>query len=143
MRRPSAGRRVAWAIALVAAVLALVAFRAPVARGLVAFALGTLTGDRVSLGRLSVSDRLVIVEDFAAERPSGARLGARRVEIRYDLRELLAGGGRRYGLAAIVLTQPWLTIVRRSDGSFDLPVNFGSGSGGSTAGPGGPRPPSV
>jgi hypothetical protein len=141
VRRRYSGRRVAWAIVLVAAVLALFAFRGPVARGFVAVAVGVLTGDRVSLGRLSASGRLVIVDDFAAERPSGARVSARRVEIRYDLRELLGGGGRRYGLRAIELTEPRLTVVRRRDGSIELPVTWRSGSGGSTAGSAGPGAP--
>jgi hypothetical protein len=45
-----------------------------------------------------------------------------RLEIDYDLRDLLPGGKRLYGLKAVNAESPHVTIVRRPDGSYNVPV---------------------
>ncbi len=45
-----------------------------------------------------------------------------RLELSYDLRDLLPGGHRLYGLKAVEVDSPHVTIVRRPDGTFNVPI---------------------
>lgn len=56
-----------------------------------------------------------------------------RFEVSYDLRDLLPGGRRMFGLRAVEADSPHLTIVRRPDGTFNVPIpqpNNASANGG-------------
>ena len=44
-----------------------------------------------------------------------------RLNITYDLRDLLPGGKRLYGLESLTLDSPHVTIVRHADGTYNLP----------------------
>ena len=119
------------ALALVLAMVALVAFRNPLERGLASAILGLATGDRVSIGSLDLGTSRVAVRDLVVERGGDPLFAAERIDARYDLHALLFGGGRRYGLSSLTLLRPRLTVVRHEDGSFNLPLH-------GTAGPGAP-----
>ena len=56
------------------------------------------------------------------------------VEAAYDLRDLLPGGRRLFGLRSVVVDSPRITIVRRPDGSFNIPIPNTNGTA-SKAGP--------
>jgi autotransporter translocation and assembly factor TamB len=43
-------------------------------------------------------------------------------DIAYDLRDLIAGGTRRFGLKAVDVESPHVTIIRRPDGSYNVPL---------------------
>ncbi len=45
-----------------------------------------------------------------------------RLELAYDLRDLLPGAKRRFGLESIAVYAPALTVIRRADGSYNLPL---------------------
>ena len=45
-----------------------------------------------------------------------------RLSIAYNLRDLLPSGKRRFGLTGIEAATPHLTIIRRPDGSYNIPV---------------------
>lgn len=45
---------------------------------------------------------------------------ARRVEVDYDLRDLLPGSTHRFGLVAIAIDHPVFTLVRHADGSYNI-----------------------
>ncbi|MBV9333694.1 MAG: translocation/assembly module TamB domain-containing protein [Candidatus Eremiobacteraeota bacterium] len=45
-----------------------------------------------------------------------------RVEVAYNLRDLFPGAARLYGLKALDVESPHVTIVRRPDGTFNLPI---------------------
>ena len=45
-----------------------------------------------------------------------------RLELSYDLRDLLPGGRRLFGLKAVEADSPHVTIVRRPDGTFNVPI---------------------
>jgi len=45
-----------------------------------------------------------------------------RLEVAYDLRDWLPGGKRLYGLKAVDAASPHVTIVRRPDGSYNIPI---------------------
>lgn len=46
----------------------------------------------------------------------------RRLEVAYDLRDLLPGGRRLYGLQFAEVDSPHVTIVRRADGTYNVPI---------------------
>jgi autotransporter translocation and assembly factor TamB len=45
---------------------------------------------------------------------------ARRIDVRYSLRDLLPGSTHRYGITAVVLDRPSFTLVRHRDGSYNI-----------------------
>jgi autotransporter translocation and assembly factor TamB len=45
-----------------------------------------------------------------------------RVALMYDLREMLFGGGRLFGLKSLELDTPRVTVIRRPDGSYNIPL---------------------
>jgi len=56
-----------------------------------------------------------------------------RLELSYDLRDLLPGGHRLFGVKAVEADSPHVTIVRRPDGTFNVPIpqlSNGSARGG-------------
>lgn len=125
---------------LAAAVLAVVLFRGAIARGLASLILGAATGDRVGIGELDLSPRRIVARDLTLARGADPLLSADRVDIRYDVRQLLFGGGRRYGLASVSIDRPHLTLARHADGSFNFAGGAGSGGAGTapSAGSGDP-----
>lgn len=44
------------------------------------------------------------------------------LRVEYNLRDLLPGGKRLFGLEAIDVESPHLTIIRRADGSYNIPI---------------------
>jgi hypothetical protein len=57
-----------------------------------------------------------------------------RLDVAYDLRDLLPGGRRRFGIKDVEIDSPHLTIVRRPDGSYNVPIPKFQANG-ATAGP--------
>jgi hypothetical protein len=45
-----------------------------------------------------------------------------RLDVAYDLRDLLPGGNRRFGLKAVEIDSPHITVIRRPDGSYNVPI---------------------
>jgi len=117
---------------LAAALLAVVLFRGAIVRGLTALVLGAATRTRVGIGELDVSPRRIVARDLTLARGADPLFSAERIDVRYDLRQLLFGGGRRYGLASVSVERPHLTLARRADGSF----NLAAAPAGGAAGPG-------
>jgi hypothetical protein len=83
---------------------------------------GTLTNAR---GRLSVTD--VSARAFGRE----PLFHAARIDVAYSLRDLF-GGPYLYGVSAVELDRPELTVVHRKDGTynFTLPASNGSAANG-------------
>jgi hypothetical protein len=123
------------------AVLAIVAvvLRAPLTRAAVAAVLDLATGYRFAFDGLDFNANRAAVTGLQVSRGADPVLDANRVVVTYDLRGLLPGGTRRFGLRGVRLDRPRLYVVRHADGSFNLgtgPATPGpAGSGG--AGPGG------
>jgi autotransporter translocation and assembly factor TamB len=108
--------------------LVLFAFRGALVRSLVGVVAGALTGDRIGIGDLSLSARRIVLSNVAVSRGGAPLFAADRIDVRYDLHELIFGGERRYGLSSISLEGPRVTIVRHADGSFDLANHGGAGA---------------
>ncbi len=107
-------------------------------RSLVSVVAGALTGDRIGIGDLSFSPHRIVLSNVDVSRGADPLFAADRVDVRYDLHALLFGGERRYGLSAVSLERPRVTIVRHADGSFDL-ANRGGGAPAAAAVPSGRR----
>jgi autotransporter translocation and assembly factor TamB len=45
-----------------------------------------------------------------------------RLELAYDLRDLLPGGKRRFGLENVAVDSPRVTVIRHPDGSYNVPL---------------------
>lgn len=45
-----------------------------------------------------------------------------RIDVAYNLRDLFPGGARLYGLRALAVESPHVTIIRRPDGTFNVPL---------------------
>jgi autotransporter translocation and assembly factor TamB len=134
MKRKRAHR--AGAIGAVAAAVALIifAFHAAIARAVVAEAAGLATGTNVSLGATELGWHRALLRDVRITSKAGEPIVTiARVEVTYDLRDVLPGGTRRYGLESVELERPQLTIIRHADGTFNIPIPETSRSSG--AGP--------
>ncbi len=77
----------------------------------VAFAQSKLSTSRVSL-------RDVRVTSFRNEPVAEIA----QLDIAFDLRDLFPGGRRLFGLRAVDVESPHITIVRRADGSYNVPL---------------------
>ena len=108
------------------AVVLLVAFREPLVRSAAQAALGLATGTRASIGALTVGSSGLVASDVQLARGGAAIFSARRVSVRYNLRDLLPGGTHRYGLHAVDVDRPILTVHRARDGTLD--VSGGAGA---------------
>jgi autotransporter translocation and assembly factor TamB len=118
-----------WMASLAAAVL-LVGLVVVERHQLIRFALeraaGSATGYSVQIGdqHLGIAHGALI--DVYASRNGQPVLAAARVDLYYSLRDLLPGSTHRFGLTAIAIDHPVLTVMRSADRSINLIVPTGS-----------------
>src|SRR5271165_1773920 len=120
------------AVALAAALV--VAFRAPLWRALVAGIVDVMSGSQVAFSEMHLSAGSFELDHLEVRHGGEPLLAAERVVIRYDSGAFFRGA-RRLGLESLLLERPQLFIVRRRDGSFNLPLGGGPGPGGETNAP--------
>src|SRR5579872_1392062 len=117
-------RRALIAILVIAAVIVIVyAARIPIAKFALAKGLGGATGTSVSIGTLSVGGGRGVLTDVNVS-AHGERLAhLPRVDVSYNLHDLLPGShsAHRYGLHAITVYEPRITVVHNPDGTYNLP----------------------
>ncbi len=116
------GRGAAVGMIAAAVVAALVyAFRMPLAQFALAKGLGAATGTSVSVGRLSMRGGHAVVTNvrISAHRQQLAFIP--RVEVAYSLHDLLPGSRHLYGLHAVTVYRPQITVVHNADGTYNLP----------------------
>ncbi len=138
-------RRIAWALLAAAIVLAIVAvaLRRPLTRLAVEWIANVAIGANVHIEGLDVSASRIALRGVRIDRQGGPLLTADAITVDYTLRDLLPGGERRYGLRAINVVHPVLTVRRKADGTLNLTnppqVNVGGRpQGGAAAAPGAP-----
>ncbi|MBD5653731.1 MAG: hypothetical protein IAI50_00945, partial [Candidatus Eremiobacteraeota bacterium] len=100
--------------------LLLVLFRAPLLRASVAAVLDVATGFRFSFGSLELQADHVVARHVEVTRADEPVLALGRLDARFNLRDLLPGGARRYGLVRVDLIDPTLVLIRHADGSFNV-----------------------
>jgi hypothetical protein len=119
-------RRRLWgaaAIALVAVVaLALWQWQALVRLAIVAAVEGT-AHVRLHFGHATLRpNRAVLVNVVVTSQRDEPIATIPRLSVTYDLRDLLPGGGRLFGLKSVDVESPQITILRRPDGTYNLPI---------------------
>jgi len=116
--KPRTWRRATIAIVLIVLASAAFAWREPLGRALLAGTLDVATGYRVAFDRIRLSRDTAVLEGARVDVDGVPLLQARRIALRYDVRDLMPGGKRRYGLVSVDIAHPEVTLLRRADGSF-------------------------
>ncbi|HEY9180539.1 MAG TPA: hypothetical protein VIO32_07450, partial [Candidatus Baltobacteraceae bacterium] len=118
-------RRSRGAVVVVAVIVALAAliyvFRAPVTVFALTKGLGAATGTSVSLGHLSMRGGHAVVTNVRISARRQQLAFVPRVDVTYDLHDLLPGSKHLYGLRALTLYHPRITLVHNPDGTYNLP----------------------
>ncbi len=98
----------------------LVARRHAVVAALVPRLIGSATGYDVAIGSERIgADHAAFLNVHVSK--NGVRvLDARRVDVWYSLRDLLPGSRHRYGVTAVAIDHPLLTLVRDKDGNYNV-----------------------
>ncbi len=94
-----------------------------VARFGILAAADAFTQTRISVGGMTLGANRSVFEDVRVTSQRDEPIAAiPRLAVEYDLRELLPGGKRLLGLRAVDAESPHVTIVRRSDGTYNVPI---------------------
>ena len=125
-------------VAVIALVVAgvLIANRAAVASWALPRALSLATGTQTTIAASRFRAGSIVLSGVRVRKGSDPLFDAQRVEIDYSLRDLLPGSAHRFGLHAVALDRPVITLVRHADGSYSIPL-----SGYSSAAPSGAQRP--
>lgn len=118
--------RLRWGAAA-AVIIALVALavwqRQNLARFAIVTAINAVAPFRVSFGDMTLGPRMIVLYDVHVTSPSHEPIAEiARLSIGYDWRDLFPGGKRLFGLHAIEAESPHVTIVRHSDGGYNIPI---------------------
>jgi hypothetical protein len=110
-------------LAVLVAIAAIVyAFRMPLAQFALTKGIGAATGTSVSVGHLTMHGGQAVVQDVRVSAHHGQQLAyIPRVEVRYNLHDLLPGSRHLYGLRAMTIYNPRITVVHNPDGTYNLP----------------------
>ena len=128
-------RRLGAGLVLLAVVVAVVfAFRAPLARALVAATIDVASGSRVAFDTFAIDGDTVDAANVRFTRGKSLAVDVPRVVVRYRLHDAIFGGAHRYGLVSIDLERPSIRLTRQPDGSFDVGGSTATGSTPSAAG---------
>ena len=138
IRPPSGGKIPGWTAGIVL-VLCLLVLAVIFGHAIVRFALVTIvemvTSTRITSETMDISiDRLVATGLNIRSKRDEPVATIRRLDVAYNLRDLLPGGSRLFGLRSIEIDDPHVTIIRRPDGTYNIPVPQLGGPGK----PGGP-----
>jgi len=116
------GRRAPFAVALAVVVLAafIVAAHEAVAAFAVRAAVSTM-GYRLEARRIRVTPSSIELLEPVVDTATGEPLfSAARVDVGFSLRDLLPGSRHRFGLTAVDLERPQLTLIHHADGSYNV-----------------------
>lgn len=121
-------RRARWwaatAIALVCLALLAVWQREALARIAIVAGARALAGVNVSFGDARFGAAHVTLKDVRVTSTRNEPIAEiPRLDVAYDLRDLFPGGRRLYGLKALNVESPHVTILRRPDGTFNVPLS--------------------
>ncbi|HEY6327078.1 MAG TPA: translocation/assembly module TamB domain-containing protein [Candidatus Cybelea sp.] len=81
------------------------------------------TGTRISVARMTLGANRAVLEGVRVASTRDEPIAAiPRLSVEYDLRELLPGGKRFSGLRSVDAESPHVTILRRPDGTYNVPI---------------------
>lgn len=96
--------------------------RQTLARLAIAAAAASFAQVRVSFGSMHLTTQQAVFENVRVTSLSDEPIATiARLSLTYDLRDLLPGGKRFYGLKSVTLESPDVTLVRHADGRFNVP----------------------
>ncbi|HKU68638.1 MAG TPA: translocation/assembly module TamB domain-containing protein [Candidatus Baltobacteraceae bacterium] len=119
--------------ALAALLIVLITVAAIYHNGAVRFVLSSIvplaTGYEVQTQDLRLESHHGALVGVHVSRNGQTVLDARRIDVYYDLRDLLPGSKHRFGLRAITVDRPQITIVHNGNGTYNIAIP-GAVSGG-------------
>ncbi len=122
MKRPLSRRLLALGVAIVVVIAGIFIFRESILRFGAAKILGGATGTSVSFGSIALHGGKATIQDVHLVGHGGAKLAyIPRVEVQYNLHDLLPGSKHRFGLRSVVVYRPQITVVHNPDGTYNLP----------------------
>ncbi|MEA2690496.1 MAG: hypothetical protein QOD51_3103, partial [Candidatus Eremiobacteraeota bacterium] len=83
-----------------------------------------LSSERMRVGASSLSIVAAVVRNHAGE----PVLSADRVDVAFSLRDLLPGSAHRFGLHAVDVQRPRLTLIHHADGTYNVALPGGGGA---------------
>ncbi len=115
-------RLVALGVVLVFALAVVIVITQPaVARALVAKILGSATGTTMQFGGMALHTNGANLTDVRISVRGEQLAQVPALNVKYNLRDLLPGSTRLYGLESIVIRNPRITVVHNADGTYNLP----------------------
>jgi hypothetical protein len=109
--------------ALVVIVVVLVAiFHNGAARFALTNIVGLATGYHVSAGDIRLGSHHGALVDVHVTRGGQKVLDARRIDLYYNPRDLLPGSKHRFGLVAVTIDRPQITIVHNENGTYNIAI---------------------
>ena len=97
------------------------AFRMPLAQYALTKGIGAATGTNLSIGHLSMHGGHAVVDNVRMSAHGEQLAYIPRVDVRYNLHDLLPGSRHLYGLRAIAMYHPRITVIHNPDGTYNLP----------------------
>jgi hypothetical protein len=119
------------AIIVAAVIVVVLALLVANGRAVVSFA----TGYDVTIAQKQIGMSHAFFGGVDITRGGEPVFSARRIDVWYSLRDLLPGSTHRLGLTGIALDHPTITLIRHSDGSYNVSL-----PGGKSAAPSAPSP---
>ncbi|HET7812824.1 MAG TPA: translocation/assembly module TamB domain-containing protein, partial [Candidatus Baltobacteraceae bacterium] len=104
-------------VLIVAVLLAQPAF----SKGLVAKVLGSATGTQMEFGGMELHGSHATLTDVRVSAKGEQLARIPRIDVAYDMHDLLPGSKHLYGLHAITVYRPRVTVVHKADGTYNLP----------------------
>ena len=126
-------------VVLVLVVVALVLLFPSSAARVALSVIGPLTGYNVTVGELRLQSNHGALVDVHVSRGGQPVLDAQRIDLYYNLRDLLPGSRHRYGLTGVTIDRPQITIVHNLNGTYNIAIPRAVSGG--TRGPAGPVAP--
>ncbi|GAC1652225.1 MAG: hypothetical protein NVS9B12_01410 [Vulcanimicrobiaceae bacterium] len=129
------GKKLGSALAIAAVLLLLLfAARHAVGRFLIAQSLGWLTGYHVDIGEVRLGPSHGAFLNTHVSKNGEPVLDAVRIDVYYNVRDLLPGSKHRFGFLGVSVDQPHLTIIHHQNGSYNISSSLSQGPGGPARG---------
>ena len=125
MRRTRPGKRwPAVAVILLSTVLLAYWQREALARLAIIGGMRAIAHVQLSFSRERLSTREAVFEDVRVASLRGEPIAdIAQIDIAYDLKDLLPGGRRLFALRSVTIDSPQIIVIRRPDGTYNLPIS--------------------
>ncbi len=116
-------RKGIWAAAaalVLAAIAVVVIFHNTVTRVTVSAISGIATGYKIDMRELRYGGGHAALVGVHISRHGQPVLDADRIDVYYSLRDLLPGSKHRFGLLAVTIDRPYITLIHNEDGTYNV-----------------------